>query len=468
MGGKARPRYLIPTIVGIVAFILYMGLEWWATARVYNTGFMPDVRKETWIASHLVTYGFEFVSQSFVALALVVAGRRRSFYLPQLIVGLSDLLMLSIAMAQGAQGLSVFFIILMPLVVFLPLAPAVALVRTDPCRREPPRLDRGAWNYLAVLFIAVILIQELQSPPYFGDGRMLYGIAYVLIALLFTGSLFVFGAGLGTRRPLWPWALAIPSIISILGQWTSELVRGEDFFGTGQFVYLLRWQILPTLVIVYAAATWEPFLRYFRGWKYRCAPGEEVVLRERWEGGIWAARPAVVVMDKRSEKRFLVPTGVKWWYPTDDDGNEMRLPLEDWRLEEGEMNTRNILSFAWPHRPYSVFIAWDPDWNFTGYYVNLQTPLERTKFGFDYKDHVLDIEMSADKSSWTWKDEEDLAHMVEEGLFTEEQADDFRAWGETAVEHIRFETPFDEDWSEWRPDSEWLLPELDEDWDELD
>jgi hypothetical protein len=159
---------------------------------------------------------------------------------------------------------------------------------------------------------------------------------------------------------------------------------------------------------------------------------------------------------------------VKWWYPTDDDGNEMRLPLEDWRLEEGEMNTRNILSFAWPHRPYSVFIAWDPDWNFTGYYINLQTPLERTEFGFDYTDHVLDIEMSPDKSSWTWKDEEELAQMVEEGLFTQEQADDFRAWGETAVEQIRFETPFDEDWSEWRPGPEWPLPELDEDWDELD
>jgi hypothetical protein len=76
--------------------------------------------------------------------------------------------------------------------------------------------------------------------------------------------------------------------------------------------------------------------------------------------------------------------------------------------------------------------------------------------------------MSPDKSSWTWKDEEELAQMVEEGLFTQEQADDFRAWGETAVEQIRFETPFDEDWSEWRPGPEWPLPELDEDWDELD
>lgn len=196
-------------------------------------------------------------------------------------------------------------------------------------------------------------------------------------------------------------------------------------------------------------------------------PGERVALRERWNGRIWAARPALMVSDRPSEKCFYIPLSVKWWYPADDAGEEIRLPLGDWRLEEGEMNTRHILSFAWPHKPYAVLLAWDPDRNFTGYYVNVQTPLERTDVGFDYTDHVLDIEMSADRSSWNWKDEEDLQRMVDEGLFTREQAADFHAWGKTAVEHILYETPFDEDWSGWRPDPSWELPELPEDWDQL-
>lgn len=468
MGDKGRSRYLTP-MVFVAAFILYVGLERWWMGRVYpaGPGFYFGVSRRMWIASRLSIYEFIFVSQSFVAIALVVAGRRKSFYLPQLLVGVSGLLtFVAVAVSGGPSVL--LPVILTPIVLFLPLAPAIALLRTGPKRREPPRLDRGAWSYLAVLFIAVILIQGLHSPPYFGYGTMFFGIVGVLSTLLFTGSLFVFAAGLGTRRPLWPWALAIPSIMRVLGRWASDLILAGHGVIRGSLLEYLGWEVVPLLIAVYAAATWEPFLRYFRGWRYRCAPGGEVVLRERWGGGIWAARPAVVVMDKPSEKRFFVPTGVKWWYPADDDGNEMRLPLEDWRLEEGEMNSRNLLSFAWPRRPYAVFLAWDPDWNFTGYYINLQTPLERTKFGFDCTDHVLDIEMSPDKSSWTWKDEADLERMVAVGLFTQEQADDFRAWGETAVEHIRFETPFDEDWSEWRPDPDWPLPELDEDWDELD
>ncbi|MCJ7832149.1 MAG: DUF402 domain-containing protein, partial [Actinobacteria bacterium] len=113
-------------------------------------------------------------------------------------------------------------------------------------------------------------------------------------------------------------------------------------------------------------------------------------------------------------------------------------------------------------------LAWDRDWKFTGYYVNLQTPLERTPLGFDYTDHVLDIEMSPDKQTWNWKDEDDLERMVEEGLFARDQAEEFHVWGKAAVEHILYETPFDEDWSDWRPDPDWPAPELPEDWDSLD
>jgi len=279
MGGKERSRYLTPIIVGVVAFVFYMGLEWWATARVY-TGLTPEGSRmrASFIASILTRHAFMFASQSFVAIALVVAGRRRSFYLPQILVGVGELLFLMAYFMLGNRSFS-FPISLTPLVFFLPLAPAIALLRVSPSRREPPRLDRGAWYYLAVLFIAVMLIQELLSPFLFDSGQILLGIVNVLSTALFTGSLFVFGAGLGTRRPLWPWALAIPSITRILGWWMSDLIHaGHDGFGSGSFAYFFRWEVvLPPLITVYAAATWEPFLRFIRGWRNRSlAPGEQV------------------------------------------------------------------------------------------------------------------------------------------------------------------------------------------------
>src|SRR5947199_270658 len=79
------------------------------------------------------------------------------------------------------------------------------------------------------------------------------------------------------------------------------------------------------------------------------------------------------------------------------------------------------------------------------YYVNLQTPLARSPAGFDLVEHILDVTIPADRSTWAWKDEDELAEAIEGGLFTEEDAAWFHYWGERAVEHILLrEPPFDD------------------------
>jgi predicted RNA-binding protein associated with RNAse of E/G family len=76
---------------------------------------------------------------------------------------------------------------------------------------------------------------------------------------------------------------------------------------------------------------------------------------------------------------------------------------------------------------------------------------------------VLDVLIPPDRSSWQWKDEDELSQAVDEGLFTEEEAARFRAAGERAVEQILLrEPPFDEDWEGWRPDPAWGTPRLPE------
>ena len=98
--------------------------------------------------------------------------------------------------------------------------------------------------------------------------------------------------------------------------------------------------------------------------------------------------------------------------------------------------------------------------------MNLQTPLVRTSVGFDTVEHLLDVTIPPDRSSWSWKDEDELAEAIAHGLFTEEDAAWFRYWGERAVEHVLLrEPPFDEDWSAWRPDPAWEEPSLPPDWD---
>jgi hypothetical protein len=93
--------------------------------------------------------------------------------------------------------------------------------------------------------------------------------------------------------------------------------------------------------------------------------------------------------------------------------------------------------------------------------VNLQSPLVSTAIGFDTVEHVLDVVIAADRSSWRWKDEDELDEAVARGIFSAADVSTFRAWGERAVAHVvDRRPPFDRDWSGWRPDPSWTEPVL--------
>jgi hypothetical protein len=195
-------------------------------------------------------------------------------------------------------------------------------------------------------------------------------------------------------------------------------------------------------------------------------PGDSIVLRERWGSAIFEARPTTVVLDLPERTMLFVPADVVCALPIDDDGAELRMPDRPWHLELRPRGHSAILSFAWPDTPYAILLLLDNDGSPRGWYVNLQTPLARTPVGFDTVDHALDVLVTLDRSSWTWKDEDELAEAIALGLFTEADAASFRSWGERAVEHlVNRRPPFDVDWEDWRPDPTWTMPELPPDWD---
>jgi predicted RNA-binding protein associated with RNAse of E/G family len=195
--------------------------------------------------------------------------------------------------------------------------------------------------------------------------------------------------------------------------------------------------------------------------------GDRISLREMWLGRVWEARPATVVQDQPHQRMLHVPGGVTAMVAVDDEDGELRLYRHRWRLAP-RVTRRSFLSFAWPEEAYGILAFWDPDdGSFAGWYVNLETPLRRTAVGFDFTDHCLDVLVSADRSTWTWKDEDELQEAVARGIFTAEEAAAFRADGERAVDRILSgRPPFDQDWSTWRPDPEWPLPTLPPGWDE--
>jgi hypothetical protein len=194
--------------------------------------------------------------------------------------------------------------------------------------------------------------------------------------------------------------------------------------------------------------------------------GETVALRELWRGRVWYARPAVVVRDDPNLQMFHVPSHALCKEPVGADGTPLRLPTDTWELRDARRSQTRVLSFAFPDTPYAIVLPFMPDGRLTRYYVNLQSPLARSDAGFDTVEYLLDVTIPADRASWAWKDEDELAEAVDRGLFTAEDAAWFRSWGERAAEHVLLgEPPFDRTWEDWRPDPGWNEVALPPNWD---
>ena len=198
----------------------------------------------------------------------------------------------------------------------------------------------------------------------------------------------------------------------------------------------------------------------------RFARGEAVALREIWNGRVWSARAAIVVEDREDQTTFFVPAEAMRMAAV-RDGAMLRIPQDGFELAPRTSGEAPALSFGWPDRWYGTLLFFHPDGRPREWYVNLQEPLRRTDVGFDYLDLKLDVIVEME-GSWLWKDEDELAEAIAQGLVPAEDEARLRAEGERAVRRIvDREPPFDRDWRTWSPDPDWPAPALPDGWDRL-
>ncbi|MEU8591520.1 DUF402 domain-containing protein [Streptomyces sp. NPDC048664] len=203
------------------------------------------------------------------------------------------------------------------------------------------------------------------------------------------------------------------------------------------------------------------------------APGDQILWRYRENGKahFHIARPVTVVRDDDELLAVWMAPGTECVKPVLADGR----PVHTEPLESRYTTPRTIrldrwagtgvLKLARPGEPWSVWLFWDPGWEFKNWYVNLEKPLVRWDGGVDSEDHFLDICVYPDHS-WDWRDEDEFAQAQRDGLMGAPLAERVREAGRSAVEVIRaWGAPFSGDWQHWRPDPAWSVPPLPEDWD---
>jgi hypothetical protein len=201
----------------------------------------------------------------------------------------------------------------------------------------------------------------------------------------------------------------------------------------------------------------------------RFRPGQPVLYRGPHvdDGGamgppvICDVKPVVVVEDSPERIALFLPAGTatlmsrpvlatqpKPWGPG------------EWDLVLGSWDRWNTLFLHVPGEWRATWVMWTPDWQFLGWYVNLQEPLWRTGWGFDIRDLQLDILVAPDRS-WRWKDEDDFQRSIDCGVICAEYAANTRASAAEAIEAIESGVaPFDQSRTSWRPDANWRPPVL--------
>jgi hypothetical protein len=190
-------------------------------------------------------------------------------------------------------------------------------------------------------------------------------------------------------------------------------------------------------------------------------PGDSVLLRTVVQGRVREALPLTLVEETGEQVALYCAPGTRNMRPTTSIRHGNLTSYDDgWDYWEDTWRDNHVLWLASFGKPHLLNLFWNGEWTFLGWYVQLQDPLRRTRFGFDTRDHALDVWVEPD-GSWEWKDEDELARAVELGLFGPEEASAARATGERVVA----ERPWPTGWEDWRPDPAWQLPRLPEDLD---
>ena len=173
-------------------------------------------------------------------------------------------------------------------------------------------------------------------------------------------------------------------------------------------------------------------------------------MREVWHNKVYSIFPVRVVQDSTNWTALCLPRQAIGLFPHTQEGVPLRIPEDEWILDGDPWTGGDVLYLVHAGVGYKFGMSWDEDHIFQGWKIDLIEPVRRTPLGFDYMDQLLDIIVDANRSTWYWKDEDEVQEAQARGIFTSEQVHDLYQRGEHAIQAIlENEPPFDENWDIW-------------------
>jgi predicted RNA-binding protein associated with RNAse of E/G family len=201
------------------------------------------------------------------------------------------------------------------------------------------------------------------------------------------------------------------------------------------------------------------------------APGDVAVQRDIWRGQIFHGIPVTVAHDGAELVAVYLAPGTRWksFAPQSTHDADRTATLERMTRGIDVLNDRlwlrhHTLMLMRPDDAYSVWAMRHEDGSFTGWYVNLQSPFRRTNTGFDTMDHVLDIVVQDNCSSWVWKDAEEFKYAIDLGLINSVEAEAIRRTGRDVIALVERGEAWWTGWRDWMPDPSWPIPVLPDGW----
>lgn len=179
-------------------------------------------------------------------------------------------------------------------------------------------------------------------------------------------------------------------------------------------------------------------------------------------------RPGTVVLDDDRGIVVWIAPGTEVLLPVLRNGAALRRAGDEGmftepRIQSKQLWTGNgILMIGLPDRPYSVWLFYKDDGSLGCYYVNLETPFERTEEGIQARDLVLDL-VVLPRRDWHYKDEDELEGAERVGYFSADEAEAIREAGRIAEADIEaWRYPFSAGFEYFFPDPKWGIPALPE------